>query len=268
MPHSQIGVFDSGIGGLTVLREVARAFPNENFLYFGDTARLPYGTKSPDTIRAYSEQIMDRLVRKKVKAIIIACNTASSQVSETSWSGIPVYNVIEPGAFTAVKASKSKSIGVLGTRATIQSGSYLKAIQSLEPSARVFSQSCPMFVPLAEEGWLDDPVTDAVVARYLEPVLKNKVDAIVLGCTHYPLLKEAIAKVSGKSVALIDSGKAIVDFLEIDMRSGRIARNPGSKRTIKIEMSDLSIHTEALILKILAGHEIESIHKFDITSNE
>ncbi|HEX4923571.1 MAG TPA: glutamate racemase [Bdellovibrionales bacterium] len=264
MPHSQIGVFDSGIGGLTVLKELARAFPGENFLYFGDTARLPYGTKSPETIRAYSEQIMNRLAQKRVKAIVIACNTASSQVPENNWQGIPVYNVIGPGAYAAARSTARKSIGVLGTRATIESGVYVQAIHAFAPDAKVFTQACPMFVPLAEEGWIDDPVTDAVVARYLGLLLKNSVDTVVLGCTHYPLLKEAIRKFAGPSVALIDSGIAIAEFLEKDMNGKRILRNPSSKRAIQIEMSDLSPHTEARIRSILSGHEIASIQRHDL----
>ncbi|MGZ5279028.1 MAG: glutamate racemase [Pseudobdellovibrionaceae bacterium] len=184
---AKIGVFDSGVGGLTVLKELAAHFPNEEFLYLGDTARLPYGTKSPETIRQYSEQILNFLTARKVDALIIACNTASSQVPEKEWLSLPVFNVIEPGAEFAVASSENKHIGVLGTRALVASGAYQKEILKLSPDAQVFAQSCPLFVPLAEEGWLEDPITNLIAYRYLHPLLESKIDTLILGCTHYPL---------------------------------------------------------------------------------
>ncbi|MCC2680398.1 MAG: hypothetical protein K0R29_2974 [Pseudobdellovibrio sp.] len=211
-----IGVFDSGIGGITVLRELVKAFPNENYIYLGDTARLPYGSKSPETVRKYSVQNMKYLVSRDVKAIVVACNTASTQVTESMFEGRPVYNVITPGADLAVKKTENKRIAVLGTRATIRAGSYTKKIKELMPEAQVFAQACPLFVPLAEEAWYEDPVTNIIAFRYLQNLKKAEVDTVVLGCTHYPLLKASIRKVFGNYVHLIDSGEAISQELAAD----------------------------------------------------
>lgn len=208
-----IGVFDSGVGGLTVLKELRSQFPQENFLYLGDTARVPYGNKSPDTIRRYSEEIMNFLASQKVKAIVIACNSASSQVPESEWKSIPVFSVIQPGAQTAFKASASKKIGVIGTRTTIQSQVYKKALESLGP-CEVYEQACPLFVPLVEEGWTEDPVTNLIVYRYLSGLVQNGIDALVLGCTHYPLLKKSIQKVLGMEVQLVESGQAVAEAMK------------------------------------------------------
>jgi glutamate racemase len=190
-----IGVFDSGIGGLTVLKELAHQFPHENFLYLGDTARLPYGSKSPQTIRKYSEQNIHFLQKQNVKAIVIACNTASSQVPEKELLETPIYNVIEPGSLRALQLSNSKKIGLVATRATVQSQAYTKRIHSLEPKAEVFAQAAPLFVPLAEEGWDSDPITNLIVFRYLKPLLDENIDTLILGCTHYPLVKEKIESI-------------------------------------------------------------------------
>ncbi len=235
-----IGVFDSGIGGLTVLKSLAMHFPQENFLYIGDTARLPYGSKSPETIRKYSEQIMNFLAAQGVKALIIACNSASSQVSEHEWNSIPLYNVIGPGAIAAAKATVSQKVGVLGTRATIQSGSYQRAIQLQNPKIQVFSQACPLFVPLAEEGWIDDPLTNLIVYRYVQPIIAADVDTLVLGCTHYPLLKQSIVKAVGQNVQLIDCGQSVSAMIEADLRSGRIPRSTAKKGKIQVWCTDLS----------------------------
>ncbi|MCE3009914.1 MAG: glutamate racemase [Proteobacteria bacterium] len=246
-----IGVFDSGIGGLTVLKALALAFPEENFLYLGDTARLPYGSKSPQTIRLYSEQIMNFLLQHQVVAIVIACNSASSQVREDSYHSIPVYNVILPGAKAALKLSSSKVIGVLGTRATVQSGSYEKTLKSLDPNCEVFSQSCPLFVPLAEEGWIDDPVTNLIAFRYCQSLIAQQVDTVVLGCTHYPLLKSSLQKVFGSHVALVDSGEALVDILTQDFASGKLKKSSQKQRHIDILVTDFSAHFTHLAGQIM-----------------
>jgi len=257
----KIGVFDSGVGGLTVLRELGQHFPSVDFLYLGDTARLPYGTKSPKTIREYSEQVMNFLIDQGVGAIVIACNTASSQVSESEWRGVPVFNVIEPGALVATRKSKSQRIGVLGTRATITSDVYAKKIKKLNPAALVFSQSCPLLVPLAEEGWINDPVTDFVIARYVKPLLENKIDTMILGCTHYPILRQAIQKACGPDVHLVDSGLAICDSISEIILD--ITGNRKQKGSIHFCTTDLSEHTEKLaqqILKPLVITKTETIH--------
>jgi glutamate racemase len=257
---AKIGVFDSGLGGLTVLKDLALAFPQEEFVYLGDTARLPYGTKSPGTIRNYSEQILNFLCAQSVDALVIACNTASSQVSEKKWKGIPVFNVIEPGARTALQTSQSQRIGVLGTRATIQSEAYLKEIQKQAPEAFVVSQSCPLFVPLAEEGWIDDPITNLIVYRYVQPLLQNQIDTLILGCTHYPLLRGAIQKACGLGVHLVHSGQAIAQEVAAAFECGELKPEPAGKpRSIRLLTTDFSNHLEAWARQILEPVAVDSI---------
>lgn len=254
-----IGVFDSGIGGLTVLKELALQFPQESFIYLGDTARLPYGSKSPETIRKYSEQNIAFLRKKDVKAIVIACNTASTQYSEKEFEGIPVYNVIDPGSETALKASMSSRIGVLGTRATINSKAYTKKILQLNPSAQVYDQACPLFVPLAEEGWDQDPVTNLIVYRYLSPLLENHIDTLILGCTHYPILKSSIARVTGSSIELVDSGEAIAKWIQKDFKNQRIqTRIDMEPRVIDLMTTDHSAHFNEVALRILRPVKVDS----------
>jgi glutamate racemase len=258
---ASIGVFDSGVGGLTVLRELASHFPSENFLYLGDTARLPYGTKSPETIRQYSEQILEFLISQKVDALVIACNTASSQVLEKEWKGTPVFNVIEPGAQFAVEQSQSQRIGVLGTRALIASHAYPKEIHRFSPKAEVFTQSCPLFVPLAEEGWVEDPITNLIAYRYLHPLLESQIDTLILGCTHYPLLKTAITRACGVNVQLVDSGQALALQLEKAYESGRLAKANIARGEISMMLTDFAPHTKALAQQIL---EPLTVSKFEI----
>lgn len=204
-----IGVFDSGIGGLTVVRELIRQLPNESIIYFGDTARVPYGPKSPDTVLRYSREIVSLLQRERVKAIVVACNTATAHALPALRREIdlPIIGVIEPGARAAARVTATKRVGVIGTAGTIKSGAYEKEIQRLMPDAFVFSQPCPLFVPLIEEGWTDDEATRLIAERYLSPVAEARTDTLVLGCTHYPLLKSAIGKVVGRGVRLIDSAE-------------------------------------------------------------
>lgn len=246
-----IGVFDSGIGGLTVLKELAHQFPHESFLYLGDTARLPYGSKSPQTIRKYSEQNILFLEKQDVKAIVIACNTASTQVPESEIDGLPIYNVITPGAQRALQLSQSKRIGVLGTRATINSQAYTHKIHEFDSQAHVYDQACPLFVPLAEEGWDSDPVTNLIVFRYLSPLLQNNIDTLVLGCTHYPILKNSISRVTGSAIELVDSGEAIALWLKKDFETGRLKTAPPDPRRIDILTTDYSAHFNEIALRIL-----------------
>ena len=204
-----IGVFDSGIGGLTVARELMRQLPAENLIYFGDTARVPYGPKSPDTVRRYSREISHYLRDRGVKALVIACNTATAHALPTlqAEEPIPVIGVVEPGARAAVAATRGGKIGVIGTAGTIRSGAYERAIRALRPAAEIIARPAPLFVPLVEEGWLDHPAARLVAQEYLEPFRDQGVDTLVLGCTHYPLLKPLIAEVLGPDVALIDSAE-------------------------------------------------------------
>jgi glutamate racemase len=204
-----IGVFDSGIGGLTVVRELMRQLPDESIIYFGDTARVPYGPKSPDTVLRYSREIVSLLDAQGVKAIVIACNTATAHALPALRRelSLPIIGVIEPGARAAAAATKSGRVGVIGTAGTIKSGAYETEIKRILPDAFVFSQACPLFVPLAEEGWTEDEATMLIAERYLTPVAEARTDTLVLGCTHYPLLKGAIGRVVGREVRLIDSAE-------------------------------------------------------------
>ncbi len=203
-----IGIFDSGVGGLTVYRALRARLPRESFIYLGDTARIPYGTRSPETVRRYAREDAAFLVGQGVKLIVIACNTASSLALELLQDECPapVIGVIEPGARAAVAATRLGNIGVIGTEATIASAAYPRAILAIAPDLRVQARSCPLFVPLAEEGWATHPVTTAVAAEYLAPLRQAEVDTLVLGCTHYPVLAAAIQQAMGEGVTLVDSG--------------------------------------------------------------
>jgi glutamate racemase len=208
-PSSAVGVFDSGIGGLTVVRELLRQLPNERIIYFGDTARVPYGPKSPDTVRRYSHEIGGFLLGQQVKAIVVACNTATAHALPMLRQElpVPVIGVVDPGARAAAGATRSGEIGVIGTAGTIGSGAYERAIAAVAPGARIVARACPLFVPLVEEGWLDTEATRLIAREYLAPLADAHIDTLVLGCTHYPLLKPLIAEVLGDSVRLIDSAE-------------------------------------------------------------
>jgi glutamate racemase len=204
-----IGVFDSGIGGLTVAAEIMRQLPAERIVYFGDTARLPYGPKSRETVTQFSIQNTEFLLRQGVKMVVVACNTASSVALDalTKRNDVPIVGVIQPGALAAVSATRVGRIGVIGTEGTIASHAYKREIHKLDRDAVVIEKSCPLFVPLAEEGWTDREVTLVIAHEYLTPLRDGGVDAVVLGCTHYPILKNTIAKVFGPGVKLIDSAE-------------------------------------------------------------
>lgn len=201
-----IGVFDSGVGGLTVAREIMRHLPNEDIVYFGDTARVPYGSKSKDNIIRYSRQIIHFLQTKGVKAIVIACNTASALALDVVKDefDIPIIGVVEPGARAALKETKTKKIGVIGTEATVRSGMYEKVIQEIQPDVSVIAKACPLFVPLVEEGFKKHHVTDEIIDYYLASVKESDIDALILGCTHYPLLRSKILEYVGKKIHLVN----------------------------------------------------------------
>jgi glutamate racemase len=204
-----IGVFDSGLGGLTVAHAIMRQLPGESLIYFGDTARVPYGPKSPDTVRRYSREITTFLLEQGVKAVVVACNTATAHALPMlrDLFDVPVIGVVEPGARAAVRATRTGKIGVIGTMGTIRSGAYVRAIHDAAPDASVIALPCPLFVPLVEEGWTSHEATRLVAREYLEPFIDDAVDTLVLGCTHYPLLKPLIAEVVGPGVRLIDSAE-------------------------------------------------------------
>jgi glutamate racemase len=204
-----IGVFDSGIGGLTVVRELMRQLPDEDIIYFGDTARVPYGPKSPETVRRYAHEITSFLRDQGVKNVVVACNTATAHAVESlrDHFDLPITGVIEPGARAAVKATQTGRIGVVGTQGTISSGAYERAIHALSEDVYVTARACPLFVPFVEEGWLEHPAIDLVARDYLSPLSTAGIDALVLGCTHYPLIKPVIARAVGSGIRLIDSAE-------------------------------------------------------------
>jgi glutamate racemase len=208
---NSIGVFDSGVGGLTVVRALMEGMPFEDIIYFGDTARVPYGVKSDETIRRYATQITEFLLHQEVKALIVACNTMSAVAYGVieDLSPVPLLGVVDAGARGAVAVTKNKRVGIIGTPATINSNTYVKAIRKYDPEIEIFSQACPLFVPLAEEGWLDHAVTRLTAREYLNPVVAHNIDTLVLGCTHYPLLKPVIQEVLGGNIQLVDSAQAI-----------------------------------------------------------
>jgi glutamate racemase len=226
-----IGVFDSGIGGLTVVRAIIGRLPHENIVYFGDTARVPYGPKSPHVVREYAAQDVDFLTSHNVKMVVIACNTVSAVGIDIvqKRAGVPVIGMIMPGSAAAIHATTGKRIGVIGTRATINSNAYSNAVRQLDPHAKVFATECPLFVPLAEEGWLDHQVTNLVAKEYLFPLQLEKIDTLVLGCTHYPVIKPAIAAAIGPNVRLIDSGEAAAAEVEKTLDEYDL-RNPSVQR--------------------------------------
>lgn len=207
MSWQAIGIFDSGVGGLTVLGEIMKALPQEDTIYLGDTARVPYGTKSPETVIRFARQITAFLVKKDIKLLVVACNTASAVALEVLQAEfpIPIVGVIEPGAQRATEVTRSGKVGVIGTAGTIRSSAYTKAIKRINPEIEVVTTACPMFVPLAEEGWVDNEVARLTAITYLRDMKSHGVDTLVLGCTHYPLLKGIIAEVMGEGVTLVDS---------------------------------------------------------------
>ena len=204
--EAPIGVFDSGVGGLTVAREIMRQLPNESIIYFGDTARVPYGSKSKQTVITYSRQVFQFLQTKKVKAIVIACNTATAFALETMQKevDIPVIGVVNPGAKVAAQTTKNGKIGVIATEGTINSHIYTEYLSRTNPGVQVFGKACPLFVPLVEEGWLEDPITKEIASRYLDEIKQAGVDTLVLGCTHYPLLLHTVQEVMGDEVTLVN----------------------------------------------------------------
>lgn len=214
-----IGVFDSGVGGLTVVSALMRRLPSETILYLGDTARLPYGTKSPETVRRYTERNIAFLARRRVKGVVVACNTASAVTVDRDSSQPPVWGVIAPGAAAAVAVARRR-VGVLGTESTIDSGAYQQAISRLRPDLEVHGQACPLFVPLVEEGWIEDDVTEQVARRYLEPLLDAGVDTLVLGCTHYPVLAPLLSRLAGEAVQVVDPAQAVAEQVARALEAG------------------------------------------------
>ena len=226
---SAIGVFDSGIVGLTVLQKIIELLPKENTIYLGDTARAPYGTKSVETVLRYSFENSEFLVEKGVKLVVVACNTSTAIALDRLRSSleVPVIGVIEPGATKALDVTKNKKIGVIGTEATIQSGAYTKALRAKDLKVEVYSRACPLFVPLVEEGWTDNAVVEMTVKVYLGSLKQSGIDTLILGCTHYPLLKKAVRKFLGDTVCLVDSAEEIAKEVGSVLKKDSLARKNG-----------------------------------------
>ncbi len=241
MRSGAIGVFDSGIGGLTVMKELIARLPNERFLYFGDTARVPYGTKSPETVLRFSRENISFLIEKGVKLVVIACNTASAEALPglNAELNVPVVGVIDPGIRAALKATKSLRIGVIGTAGTIRSAAYQTGISALEPKADVVAVPCPLLVPLAEEGWVDNEAARLIAREYLRAFKDDGIDTLVLGCTHYPLLKGVIAEAVGGGVTLVDSAvETAGEVFDILQRGGLFNDSGGG--SFRIYLTDIS----------------------------
>lgn len=204
--NSPIGVFDSGVGGLTVAREIMRQLPNERIVYFGDTARVPYGSKSKETVMKYSRQIVNFLMTQQVKAIVVACNTASAYALDELEHevDIPIIGVVRPGAKAAMEATKNGKIGVIATEATINSGIYNRYIEKNDRSVKIIGKACPLFVPVVEDGLWEDPVTDEIARRYLTELIDSDIDTLILGCTHYPMIRSTVGRIMGKQVTLVN----------------------------------------------------------------
>jgi glutamate racemase len=258
---SRIGIFDSGVGGLTVQRAILAALPSADTIYLGDTARVPYGTKSPETVTQYSLRNARLLATHRIDLLVVACNTASAVALPALGAAltIPVLGVVEPGARVAARASRTGRIGVIGTQGTVASGAYQAAIRRERPGAEVIAQACPLFVPLAEEGWTEpeDEVVRGVVARYLAPLYDRDIDTLVLGCTHYPLLEAAIARAL-PGVTLVDSARAIADEVR-----ARLPETPGHAGQHRFLVTDAPARFLAVASRFL-GRPVASAEHVDV----
>ena len=263
--NAPIGVFDSGIGGLTVAKELIKTLRGEDIIYLGDTARVPYGTKSGRTVIAYSRSNTEFLISKGIKLLVVACNTASS-VSIPSLRAefdIPVLGVIEPGAKKAVEVTNKNKIGVIGTPSTINSGAYTKAIENLNPDIEVISEACPLFVPLADEGWVEGEVVERIAQEYLNPIKDTGIDVLVLGCTHYPLLKNTIQKIVGDEITLVDSAQETASQIkQILVKKDLLndSKTPSERDFYLTDVSDTFISVAGRFL----GEKIDKIEMVDI----
>lgn len=261
-----IGIFDSGIGGLTVVRKIRERLPNERLIYFGDTARVPYGTKSQPTVRRYAADDTRLLLKYQPKMIVVACNTVSAlalDVVEHLGNGIPVLGVLKAGARLAVERSKTKHVGVIGTSATISSNAYPLEITKLDPSAEVYSKACPLFVPLAEEGFIRHDASRLIAKEYLSELLSHQIDSLVLGCTHYPILKPMIADVVGEGVNIIDSAEAVAMEVEAVLRERELLNPATNSELPKVLVSDLPQKFKAMF-ELFLGISLPDVELIEI----
>jgi len=255
-----LGVFDSGLGGLTVVRQLQRVFPSLSIIYYGDTARVPYGTKSPDTVTKFSRQIVDFLIAQQVQAIMVACNTASAAAVPRIRHeySVPIYGVVEPGARTAADVTRTGHIGVIGTNSTIRTSVYTKAIRKIDTAIQVYGQPCPLFVPLVEEGREDHQVTDIVAREYLEPLMEEEIDTLILGCTHYPLLINTLKRILPENITIIDSGVAAANAL-----TGILSHDTDPNPLYKYFVSDMPEKFMEIGARFL-GHSMGNVYYFDV----
>ncbi len=262
-----IGIFDSGIGGLTVVREVFKKLPHENVVYFGDTARVPYGTKSPKIVEKFALQDIFFLLKQNVKLLVAACHTVSSVVLDKLITTLhfPILGVVEPGVKAALKVTRNNRIGIVGTKATIVSGTYQKKLTEKQKGITVISQPCPLFVPLAEEGWLDGEVTRRVAEIYLEPLKKQKIDTLILGCTHYPLLKPVIKDVLGEDVTIIDSAEETAELVKKRLKALRLENESKKKPHHAFFVSDIPYQFQEIGERFL-GMKLEKVSRVDLES--
>jgi glutamate racemase len=260
-PELPIGVFDSGIGGLTVARALMRRLPDEHILYFGDTARVPYGVKSVETITHFAYQITEFLLQKQVKLLVVACNTMAAVASQAiaDLSTVPVLDVIDAGARAAVACTRGGRVGVIGTLTTVNSGAYDLAIRRLDAKVSIGSQACPLFVPLVEEGWLDHPVTRLTAQEYLQPLLAARIDTLVLGCTHYPLLRPLLQSVVGPDVVLVDSADNMAARAAEMLQRDGLARAPGTPPSHHFFVTDVPQRFQQIGERFL-GHALDHVH--------
>ncbi len=257
-----IGVFDSGIGGLTVVRALTHRLPNENIIYFGDTARVPYGPKSSQVVREYAAQDTDVLLQQNVKMIVVACNTVSAVALDVvqKRAKVPVTGVIIPGAQAAARATVKKRVGIIGTVGTVSSNAYTNALRQLDAGIQVFGQACPLFVPLAEEGWTDHKATELIAKEYLFPLTLEKIDTLILGCTHYPLLKDVIGRVLHNAVALIDSGEATAEAVRILLDEQELRNTSTLKPNLQFYVSDVP-HKFTEVGERFLGQKLGRVHR-------
>ncbi len=265
MDNRPIGVFDSGLGGLTVLKEITRILPNENIVYFGDTARVPYGARSKETIIEYTFQAINFLISQDVKAIVIACNTATARslVEANQKYDIPILGVIEAGARSVVNSTKNKVVGIIGTEGTVRSKAYNEEIEKLDENIRIIDKACPLFVPIVEEGWANSDIATLTAKRYLQELMDENIDSLVLGCTHYPLLKRTIGEIVGENVILVNPAKETSQDLKKILEDKNITNNVVNEPSYKYYVSDIPEKFVSIAQDFLKK-EITSIEKIDI----
>jgi len=263
--EAPIGIFDSGVGGLTVFRALERRLPNESLIYLGDTGRVPYGTRSVETVRRYALEDAAFILSKDVKTIVIACNTASALASNylRERISIPVMGVIRAGARRAIESTRSGYVGVIATEATVASGAYERAMLAMREGLEIISRACPLFVPLAEEGWINHPVTRQVAEEYLAELKASHIDTMVLGCTHYPILRPIIDQVMGDHISYVDSGEAVADEVARLLEEKSLLRKGDSPRTAEFYVTDSAARFRR-VAELFLGRPLESVNTVEL----